>query len=191
MELQRLGVKCYLHDSSQLELRDLVLVFHAWIQKQLVEDHLLVDVHDYSHVHQGPGILLVAHEGNFSIDQGDGRLGLFYYRKQPLEGALESRLKNIFRATLQGARLLEKESQLGNVRFKADEFLLVANDRLKAPNTEATFQQLEPEITGFFSRLLDSDDFTLIRQEKPRERFAVQVRAGHSQDTQALLDRLS
>lgn len=190
MELQRLGVKFFLHDSSQLELGDLVPVFHSWIQKQVVEDHILVDVHNYSHVQGGPGILLVAHEGNFSIDLGDGRMGLLYYRKQPLDGPLGSRLRTICRTALKGARLLENESQLKEVQFKTDELLLVANDRLKAPNTEATFQQLEPELTGFFSRLLDGDDFTLIRQENPRERFAVRVRAGHSQDTQALLDRL-
>lgn len=190
MELQRLGVKFFLHDSSQLKLGDLVPVFHSWIQKQLVEDHILVDVHNYSHVHEGPGILLVAHEGNFSIDLRDGRLGLFYYRKQPLDGALESRLKNIFRTTLQGVRLLENEPQLGKVQFKTDELLLVANDRLNAPNTEATFQLLEPELSRFFGQLLDGDDFTLTRQEDPRERFTVRVQAGHSQDTQALLDRL-
>ena len=190
MELQRLGVKFFLQDSSQLEFSDLIPVFHSWIQEQLVDDHLLVDIHDYSHVQGGPGILLVAHEGNFSMDLGDGRLGLFYYRKQPLEGALGSRLENIFRATLQGARLLETESQLDEVQFQMDELLVVANDRLNAPNTEATFQQLEPELSAFFSRLLDGKDFTLARQEDPRERFTVRVSTGHSQDTQTLLDRL-
>jgi hypothetical protein len=190
VELQRLGVKFFLHESSQLDLGDLVPVFHSWIQKQLVDGHILVDVHNYSHVHKGPGILLVAHEGNFSIDLGNGRLGLFYYRKQPLDGTLKSRLKDIFRITLQGARLLENESQLGKVQFRTDELLIVANDRLKAPNTEATFQQLEPELSEFFSQLLDDDDFTLARQEDPRERFTVEVRTGKTQKLQALLDRL-
>jgi hypothetical protein len=190
VELQRLGVKIFFRESSQLDLGDLVPVFHSWIQKQLVEDHVLVDVHNYSHVHEGPGILLVAHEGNFSIDMENGRMGLFYYRKQPLDGALRSRLKDIFRTTLLGALLLEKESQLGKVQFSTDELLLVANDRLKAPNTEATFQQFEPEFSEFFRQLLNDDECTLARQEDPRERFAVRVHTGIPQDIPGLLDRL-
>ena len=190
MELQRLGAKFFLQDSSQLELGDLIPVFHAWIQEQVIEDHILVDLHDYSHVQGGPGIILVAHEGTFSMDLGDGRLGLFYYRKQPLEGSLESRLTDILKATLQGARLLENDSQLGEVRFKTDELLLVANDRLNAPNTEATFQELEPELSNFFGRLLDDQDVRLARREDSRERLTVRVSAGDSPETQALLDRL-
>ncbi len=190
MELQRLGVKCFLDETSQLELGDLVPVFHSWIQKKVVEDHILVDVHNYSHVPRGPGILLVAHEGNFSMDSGDDHLGLLYYRKQPLEGSLESRLGHIFRITLQAARRLEEEPRLGKVRFKTDEFLLVANDRLKAPNSQAAFEQLEPELSAFFRRLLDGDDFTLARQEDPRERLTVKVSTGCSDDTEVLLGRL-
>ncbi|MEE8349956.1 MAG: hypothetical protein V3R94_10315 [Acidobacteriota bacterium] len=190
MELQRLGVKIFLQDSSQIDLRNMVPVFHSWIQNKVVEDHLLVDVHNYSHVHRGPGILLVAHEGNFSIDLGDDRMGFLYCRKQPLEGPLRNRLKTIIGTTLKGVRLLESESRLKGIKFKTDELLLVANDRLKAPNIEATFLQLEPELTGFFSQLLDDEDVTLARQEDSRERFAVRVSAGHAQDTQALLDRL-
>ncbi|MEE2839834.1 MAG: hypothetical protein VYC91_04815 [Acidobacteriota bacterium] len=191
MELQRLGAKCFLDETSQLELGDLVPVFHSWIQKKVVEDHILVDVHNYSHVPRGPGILLVAHEGNFSMDSGDDHLGLLYYRKQPLEGSLENRLGHIFRITLQAARRLEKEPRLGKVRFRTDEFLLVANDRLKAPNTQAAFEQLEPELSTFFRRLLDGDDFTLARPEDPRERLTVKVSTGCSDDTKVLLARLS
>ena len=190
MRLQRLGVKFFLQDSSQLELPDLIPVFHSWIQEQVVEDHILVDLHDYSHVQGGPGIVLVAHEGKFSMDLGDGRLGLFYYRKQPLEGSLENRLTSILKAALQGALLLENDSQLGEVRFKTDELLLVANDRLNAPNTEAAFRQLEPELSKFFGRLLDGKDLRLARREDPRERLSVWVSAGQSPETQALLDRL-
>jgi hypothetical protein len=190
MELQRLGVKFFLQESSQLELCDWIPVFHAWIQGQVIEDHILVDLHDYSHVQGGPGIILVAHEGNFSMDLGDGRLGLFYYRKQPLEGSLENRLTGILKAALQGACLLENESKLGEIRVQTDELLLVANDRLNAPNTEAAFQQLEPELSKFFNRLLEDQDVRLAREEDPRERLTVRVSAGHSQETQALLDRL-
>jgi len=93
MALQRLGVKLFVEDPSSLEILSFVPIFHSWIQKQAVEGHLLIDIHDYSHVHRGPGILLVAHEGNFSMDQAEGRLGLFYYRKQPSDGSLRDHIQ--------------------------------------------------------------------------------------------------
>src|SRR6185295_13767560 len=81
MDLQRIGIKMFAEDSAAVVVRDFIPVFHSWIQKQAVDNHMLIDVHNYSHIHNGPGILLVAQEGNFSIDLGDGRMGLLYYRK--------------------------------------------------------------------------------------------------------------
>ncbi len=191
MELQRLGVKLFLEDPSSLEILSFIPVFHSWIQKQAVEGHLLIDLHDYSHVHRGPGILLVAHEGNFSMDQAGDRLGLFYYRKQPSNGSLGDHIQTIFRTALEACRLLEEESELEGVRFKTDEVLVVANDRLFAPNTPETFQQLQPVFTKFFEQLFDGNDFTLNHRTDPKERFSVTVQSTHSMDTQTLLQRLA
>ena len=45
----------------------------------------MVDVADYKHMIDGPGIMLISHEGNFSIDLQDGEVGFMYIRKQPLK----------------------------------------------------------------------------------------------------------
>ena len=45
------------------------------------------DVADYSHMHAGPGIVLVANDANVSIDESDDRRGLLYSRKSPLSGS--------------------------------------------------------------------------------------------------------
>ena len=105
-----------------------------------------IDVHDYSHVHNGPGILLVAHEGNFSVDQEGGRLGLFYYRKQPLQGGLEANLKSALQTVLQACKLLESEPKLDGLKFDTKEILVLANDRLLAPNDAAGRAKIEPII---------------------------------------------
>ena len=76
MDLHRLGVKFFAADPTSIKLPDFIPVFHEWIQKQNLTGHLLIDVHDYSHVHHGPGILLVAHEGNVSLENEEGRPGL-------------------------------------------------------------------------------------------------------------------
>ena len=64
MDLQRIGIKIFADKPAPVPVREFIPVFHSWIQKQAVENHLLIDVHDYSHMHQGPGILLVAQEAN-------------------------------------------------------------------------------------------------------------------------------
>ena len=191
MELQRLGVKLFVENPSSLEIRSFIPIFHSWIQGQVIEGHLLIDIHDYSHVYRGPGILLVAHEGNFSMDRAEDRLGLFYYRKQPSNGSPRDHIQTIFRTALQACRLLEQESELAGIQFKTDEVLVVANDRLFAPNTPETFQQLQPVLTEFFEQLFDGNEFTLNHRTDPKERFSLAVQATHSMDIQALLQRLA
>jgi hypothetical protein len=143
MDLYKIGVKIFVANPQVVDLRDFIPVFHGWIQQQKIGGHQLIDVHDYSHVHHGPGILLVAHEGNFSMDQEDGRLGLLYYRKRPLEGGLEANLKSVLQTALQAAKILESEPGLNGIKFKTDEVLVVTNDRLLAPNDATARAKIE------------------------------------------------
>ena len=69
MDLQKFGIKLYLNANGSFDATDFIPVFHRWIQDKVVDDHLLIDVADYSHIPDGPGIMLVAHEGNISLDQ--------------------------------------------------------------------------------------------------------------------------
>src|SRR2546421_5263583 len=106
MDVHRLGVKFFAADPAAIHLDTIIPIFHGWIQKQSLDGHLLIDVHDYSHMHQGPGILLVAHEGNFSIDMSDGRPGLLYYRKALTTLQPVGHLATILRSALQAMHLL-------------------------------------------------------------------------------------
>lgn len=148
MELYKLGIKIFISNPEAVRIRDVIPVFHSWIQQQKIEGHLLIDVHDYSHVYNGPGILLVGHEGNFCLDQADGRLGLVYYRKQPVADPL----RVVFHAAQSAARLLEGEPKLNGIRFRSDEFQVFSNDRLLAPNSAEGRTQLEPVIKDAFEK---------------------------------------
>lgn len=172
MDLQKIGIKIFAADSAAVPVRDFIPVFHTWIQKQAVENHLLIDVHNYSHIYNGPGILLVAQEGNFSIDMSEGRMGLLYYRKK--SGA---DLASVIKTTLEAGRLLESDPALGGkLKFRTDELLIVANDRLLAPNNDETFAQLKPEFSTALKLALPNGKFTLTRSStNPKERFAVRV----------------
>lgn len=191
MSLQRLGFKFFLRDDFPLQIKNFIPLFHSWIQQQLMEEHLLIDVHDYSHVFTGPGILLAAHEGNFSVDLSGNRPGLLYYRKQAVNQSLRERIETIFRTTLLACHSVEDSDHMPDLKFKTDEFLMIANDRLLAPNTSNTFQQIKPDLSEFMTHLLGNGNFTLTHCEDSRERFSVLVETPSSLGTLELLNRLS
>jgi len=179
MEVHRLGVKFFAADPSSVRLDAFIPIFHGWIQKQNLTGHLLIDVHDYSHTHQGPGILLVAHEGNISIDLSDGRPGLMYYRKTPTALSPVEHLTTIFRSALQASRFLERD---GRVRFNMDEFIVIANDRLNAPNNDQTFAELQPPLSAALRQVFEGAEFHFARASiDAKERFTVRCRRVVSQ----------
>src|SRR5215468_10659727 len=156
MQAHRIGIKFFAADPASVRLDHFIPIFHRWIQKQNLPGHLLIDVHDYGHVHHGPGILLVAHEGNFSIDTSDGRPGLMYFRKTPTALSPVEHVTTIVRSTLHACRLLEKEAKM---RFNMDEFIIIANDRLSATNDDETFAALQPALSAALRQIFDGAEF--------------------------------
>ncbi len=187
--LHRIGIKIPCANGA-FPVRELIPVFHRWIQTGAVPHHLLVDVADYDHVPEGPGILLVAHEGNLSLDLIGGRLGLLYYRKQPLDGDLAARLRATAGIALHACRLLEKDPALGDrLRFNAGEIELFANDRLHAPNEPATYDAFRPELDRLLHTLYGDAKCTVARPTDARARFGVTV-TGPAATVDQLLARL-
>src|SRR5882724_12691171 len=121
MQLQHVNVKLLVRNTEEVHLEPLIPVFHGWIQNQVGEG-LLLDVADYRHVPAGPGVVLIGHEGNYSVDNTDNRLGVRYNRKAALEGSNEDRLKQAARAALTACQRLEAEVRLGGrLRFNGQE----------------------------------------------------------------------
>ena len=84
--VQHVNVKIFAREAA-INLADATPVFHRWIQERVCEE-VLIDVADYRHVPDGPGVLLIAHEANYSLDMAEGRLGLLYNRKAAVGGRL-------------------------------------------------------------------------------------------------------
>src|SRR5579871_5658816 len=120
MESHKLAVKFFAESGGGLPVKDFVPVFHRWIQGKLLDGHQLIDVANYSHVHEGPGTVLVSHEANIHADLGEGKLGLLYIRKQPGAGAtFQERLRSTFGYALRAALMLEQDSSLaGKLSFR-------------------------------------------------------------------------
>lgn len=187
MNIQHINIKFYLENPETVNLADFGAVFNTWIQKQRLEE-LLVDVADYLHVHNGPGIMLIGHEADYSLDNRAGRLGLLYNRKEQLEGTTREKLAQAVHAALSVAQILEKEN---GVKFNTGEVQVIVNDRLLVPNTAETFTALEPEIKSFFDQLYNGAEYSLSHNDDRRERFTVNVKTESKFDVNTLLKNLS
>ncbi len=190
MDLQHLNFKIFAETYQDKNLGSYIPVFHRWIQEKSAPE-ILIDVADYQHVPAGPGILLVGHHAILSMDEGEMRLGFLYNRKTALEGSNSERLKSILKSALEYCLKLEGESELeGKLQFNAGEIQITINDRLLAPNTEATDQALRPEILSFLDNLYGSGQYTLSRHQDPRERYTLDVKANQKIRVADILKRL-
>jgi hypothetical protein len=191
MEFQHVNVKLFVKNTEEFDLADLIPVFHHWIQNKAAGE-LLLDVADYRHVHSGPGVVLIGHEGNYSLDNTGDRLGVRYNRKAPLKGTNQDRLVQATQAALAACRRLETEPSLaGKIQFHGREIELFLNDRLLAPNTPETRAATDSDFRTLFSTLFGESEYTASYPQDPRSLFSIRVRTSQSFDTAALLNNLN
>ncbi len=136
MELQKFGIKLFFKPNGSYPSKDFIPVFHNWIQTNAVPEQMLIDVIDYSHIPDGPGIMLIAHEGHYSLDRENMQPGLLYLQKTKMEGDFQKRFESVFATSLQTANLLIKNEIGSEVDFQSNSFRFIANDRLLAENNE-------------------------------------------------------
>lgn len=187
---QRIKVKYFVQDPAAVELPAFIPLFHHWIQEQRVEG-LLLDVADYKHMQNGPGIVLIGHDADYGLDLAGGRPGLIYDRKRQWEATtLPERLRTVFRNALHGCQAVEQDADLnGRVQFRAEEAELTFLDRLRAPNDEAVYASLEPEVKVVLDGIYGVGNYTLTRSSTdPREALTLHIRA-NSADLGTLLQR--
>jgi hypothetical protein len=172
IELQHVNVKLLLRHLDQINLDLVIPIFHSWIQDQIY-DELLLDVADYRHVHHGPGLMLIGHDADYSIDNTDGLLGIRYNRKTPLAGTNVDRLIQATRSALLACRRLEADTRLdGKLQFNGHDLQLIINDRLLAPNNEPTRQLIAPHVQSFAGKLFSQSAFSENDEEPGEKRYS-------------------
>jgi hypothetical protein len=173
MDIQHFRVKLFATPDSCPRLSEAIPVFHRWIQENFLPE-IAIDVSDYEHVPEGPGIILVCHEAIYGLDQARGQLGLVYNRRTELGGSAESRLCQALRAAESAAARLEQEPEFaGKLCFNRKAWEVAVNDRALAPNTEETWNLLSPIIRRVFDRDIGPGQYSLTRSSDPRELFRV------------------
>lgn len=162
--IDHINLKIFVAEGNRYNLADAVAVFHQWIRDGVCPE-MLIDVADYRHVPAGPGVMLIGHEANYSLDNRENRLGLLYNRKAVLDGTFQSKLAQAWRAATDACDRLEKEG----LKFDRNTLEFFVNDRLLAPNTEATWQTIKPQLETFFP------GFDIERRGEPRDLFRVSI----------------
>lgn len=190
MELQHLNVKLLVKEPEEEALEPLIPVFQSWIESQALEG-LLLDVADYRHVHAGPGVVLIGHQANYSVDHTDERWGVRYNRKAVLNGSNQDRLRQAMRGVVTLCQHLEAEPRLnGKIRFDGQEMQIFVNDRLLAPHSDVTAEALRPEFDEFFETLFRGSEYLLTSAGDPRKALGVSVKSSRTFSTTDLLANL-
>lgn len=145
--LQRISVSAVFTD--QVDPEEFVPVFHDWIRERAVEG-VLIDVARYSHVHHGPGVMLVGHEGDYSVDLAGGRPSLRYTLKRDNEGTPTELVARALRRLMQAAGAV---GETGRSVDTADVTVRVY-DRLRAPNTSESRQSLSEPVEAAVREVL-------------------------------------
>ncbi|MCY3780706.1 MAG: hypothetical protein OXG78_10390 [Chloroflexi bacterium] len=172
---KRLGVKFSLKQAPRLQPADIVPIFQRWIQQHTVEG-MLIDVIDYKHVPDGPGIILIADESDYAYDLADGQVGLNYIRKRDLPDDFGAALRLVFHCALKGAQALEAEApddMIFDYRSAKISFL----DRMHYRNDSATFGRIRDVIASTTTDIYGSQVTVARAYEDPRRLFAVRVEA--------------
>jgi len=191
IEIQHVNVKLLVRDQEGIDLEPLIPVFHSWIQEQSFADHLLIDVADYRHVPDGPGVMVIGHEADYSLDQNDGRLGVRYNRKSILNSDSQGRLKQATRSALNAFQRLEADTRLNQkFRFNGQDVEVFINDRLLAPNTPETQKALDPEFRKLGDALFGSGNYELKWQSDPRRLLGASLKGKNAASLSDLLSKL-
>lgn len=184
MNLQRLTIKFFVQDAAALQLSQVIPVFHRWIQTQAVYG-LLLDVTDYKHVPQGPGVILIGHEVDYALDLEGGEPGLLLRRKRPTANqTIAEQLMEAIAWARHAYLLLEQEpSWTRPLRFRTDLVELSFPDRRLAPNTPENWAKWESVVAAALQPFFPTAHLHLTRLHPEPQRllgYRVTIQAGEA-----------
>ncbi len=156
---RRSTVKIFFADGIVVDPPLMVALFHDWIRNKIVEG-MLIDVADYKHVHEGPAIVLVGHDVDYTVDLSEARPGLVVTRKHPTPSDLTEDIRQGVRRVLAAARALQRKAD-PPVRFRTDELRVQLIDRLRFPQSADAAEAVRGAIEPLFAKLFDPSGFTI------------------------------
>ena len=159
MKPKRVACKFFVHPdaSAAVDLHPFIGLFHRFIQTGAVPG-LLIDVADYTHVPEGPGVLLVGHDVDYGLDLAGGRAGLLTIRKQLSGASLADALRSALAWGLRTVDAIERDGSAG-IRFDPCHVRVQVVDRLVAPNDDDAWadlaEQAAPVLADLYGEKLE------------------------------------
>ena len=170
----RVYVKIYAPEPAVTDER-FVPIFHRWIRQRMLGS-VLIDVADYTHVPDGPGVVLVGHDTAFSLDRSDGRFGLVAQGRRPFAGDATDGVVDTLQGLFAVADALERDVSEARLHLDRTRIRIEGNDRLRAPNSDEGFLRLEPIVAAAAKRVFADREIVVERLPNDRrERLAVDV----------------
>lgn len=191
MNAQQLSVKIFADPQTPIDQDALIPIFHGWIRERKLHGHTLIDVADYRHVHHGPGVMIVAHEAHYGVDEEGGEQGLLYSRKRDPIGHIVPKIHEAFVGALSACTLLEAEPTLSGAKFRGDRVRVRVASRLVAKNDAASLAALQPALDAFLVEAYGNADLEVTQVGDDRDVLSVDVRAPEPVTAKDLLARLS
>jgi hypothetical protein len=192
MNPKRVACKFFIHPdaSAEVDLHPFIGLFHRFIQAGALPG-LLIDVADYAHVPEGPGVLLVGHEVDYGLDLAGGRAGLLTTRKQLGGASLADALRSALVWGLQAIDAIERDGSTG-IRFDPSLVSVQVVDRLVAPNDAAGWASLLEQAAPVLADLYgEKVEVSRIQADDPRRCLALQAFCREAAPASELARRLS
>lgn len=126
---------------SIVDLTEIIPIFHRWIQDDQL-DGLIIDVADYRHVPNGPGVLLIGHEGDYALDLANGRPSISYKHKREWPEGVSSLTQKLVFAVEKAKTAAELLAQQTDIQFDFSEIEIRFPDRLSIPNSAESFADI-------------------------------------------------
>ena len=161
--------------NAEVDMEQYVAVFHEWIRQSALGG-LLIDVASYTHVPNGPGVLLIGHELDYGVRITLGRVELTCRHKRD-PAAEGNALKRCLRQLLQAAQLLESASKLSEPpSFHASEFVFRSNDRLRCANDLEIGSGVTRSVGGLFCKALGVNNLDVASIGTDREALTLVIK---------------
>ena len=187
MTPQRVAVKIFEEAgrAEALDLEPFTPLFHQFIQEASVPG-LLIDVADYAHVPNGPGIVLIGHEVDYAVDSVGGRTGLLVIGKRCGDAPVAESLRDTLHKAVRCAQAIEQDGRTG-LTFNTGEIEFQLFDRLAAPNDQETCEALQTALQATFSFLGEGASFERTSGDDARKPASVLARSAEEHDLAGVL----
>jgi len=189
MTPNRISAKFFVHPdpSAEIDLHPFIGLFHRFIQQGKLEG-LLIDVADYAHVPNGPGVLLIGHDVDYAIDLSAGRAGIMVTSKRQGDRPLAQVLEETLRRALIAVREVTLDAS-SPLQFAVGAFELRFIDSLAAPNTEQGLADVRAEIEPVLAEFFAGESFAISPIQSGDSRRPLAISVTGRRPSEALSDR--